>query len=287
MTYKEILFGALLTLPSFVGMQGESSSTLIFSEGTLCFDYPEQVPFEIKSLQKDLDAVKRGPNAMRQKLASITHRVRNPREDIDLQSLYYIMVQKLADPTPFQGQESLIKYSGADEKNLRFLKTDETRIFFEKLFKFIPDAFFDWNPVRFSRADLFHAHLIYNATERDLFLVFHAREYPDDLLAFSPSRFKLLDYFNEQLPAHLSTKNPTREFTRRNFVWSLQRNRMCAVDTTEETYKSLRDPDSDPSTLNQLALSDFGEKGEMAIVNYFPKERAPLFFDFLRGTGKK
>jgi len=97
-------------------------------------------------------------------------------------------------------------------------------------------------------------------------------------------RRKLLDYFEKSLEGSLNTLGLTPDVTRRNFIWSLKNNKICGFDTTQGNFRYLAEDPSFPLTLAQSKLSDLGAKGEIANINYFPREGVPLFLDFHRGT---
>lgn len=77
--------------------------------------------------------------------------------------------------------------------------------FIQHLFECIAQSF---NHIKLSETDLFHGHLI--KTENDLIIIFHAKEYPDDLY-----------WWNKEKSGY-TTKSP--EYYERNFLWSRNKN---------------------------------------------------------------
>ncbi len=288
--FKIISLTYLISFSAFAEISPEELTEIFDNssgEDVFCFSTENtSLPPDISKLLESLSSHGGSSHeVIRGHLASLTHKVNNVIEELDSHSVYYNRIKNLTNPNIFSGQERLSKYSGANANNIRFPKNVNTSNFFSELFHEIVFKTSQWNTIQLSRTDLFHAHIIVNHKENDIFLIFHAKEYPNDLIQFNPAQTALLKFLDETLDPSISIENPTKEFTRRNFVASLKRKKICGIDTSSATFSFLRDPSMDESTLNQAFFSENGSKGELAIVHYYPREGAPLFFDFLRGTG--
>lgn len=198
--------------------------------------------------------------------------------ELDEHSIYYQNIQKLPNKEIFHNQERLSLYSGASEKNIRLFTNQKLELFSKALFYHAIKLSKSWNRTKMSRTDLFHTHAIWNKKQKDILFVFHAKEYPNVILEQSPYAFRLIQEVGEHLPAHLNPYLPNKEYTRRNFVWSLKHQKICGIDTTLDEFKSLQSIFLN-STLDESKLRS--ENKDLFIINYFPKEKAPIFVDTL------
>jgi beta-xylosidase len=246
-----------------------------------------ELPESLQVLRVILSKVdKIDPAFIRKYLAQATHPVQDVHRELDELSSYYLATQKLDDPAVFAHQEQPSRFSGASARNVRVLKDPVVQSYLENLFQTIVDVSKDWNVTQLNRSDLFHAHMIYNQNRKDLLLVFHAKEYLNGEPSIEPGlpRRKLLEFFHEMPAEDLTVTSSIPGVTRRNFVWSLSENKIYGVDTTQSSNISFAAGEESSTTLEANKLSDLGSDGEIANLNYFPKEGVPLFLDFHRGV---
>lgn len=78
-------------------------------------------------------------------------------------------------------------------------------LFIQHLFECIAQNF---DHIKLTKTDLFHGHVI--TTENDIIIIFHAKEYPDDL------------YWWHSQKSGYTTQSP--EYHERNFLWSCNAN---------------------------------------------------------------
>jgi hypothetical protein len=124
-----------------------------------------------------------------------------------------------------------------------------------------------------SRADLFHCHLVYDATGPDLLAIFHAKEYPDDI---EPGKHAQAAGVDGGVVA-FDTTSPA--FASRNPIWSARTGRIYVPhfrDNTNPYRTLLLEPDlnvpGNPLFLDAVVLGDC-----IADINLFPRERVAPF----------
>ena len=193
----------------------------------------------------------------------------------------------------FSSQKNLIKLTrpqkikrnlvswASGAKSPRVFKDEKLTTLFANLFLKIEQSFSDIN---LNRLNLFHAHLV--GDDRvwggDIFLIFHAFEYPIDL-ELKKNRIAV----NRDIS--LATfRTGTRSFDRRNLIWSLRANKIWRVDTSKGSIFNhlIRSPAYDiypteVSRANTAQESYFGKV--VGDINYFPQEYKEPFIT--RGVG--
>jgi hypothetical protein len=285
------------TTPSSIEMMSVSSAWVnhIFKLSSdlrgdgICFGKPAtELPDSMIHLQARLTSLDHvDPDFVRHFFSDLTLLTTSAdvEREIDEKSIYFQKIKKLRNPTLFSGQERPSRFSGASIKNISLMKDKATERFFENLFKSVVLYSEAWNPTRLSRADLFHAHMIYSHEQKDILIVFHSKEYLDGEPSMGEGfpRRRLLEFIGESLSTEISLTRPTARATRRNYIWSLTKNKICGIDTTRETFATLAEEPVYRCTLDQRKLTELEKNGEIANINYFPAEQVPLFFDFHRG----
>jgi hypothetical protein len=225
---------------------------------------------------------------IRSYLAALSKRNTDARSEIDEKSKFYQETQKMGSAgTCFRGQEKVSRFCGAELNNMKLIEDKKLKEFLESLFEAIEAESVQWNPTVLSRADLFHAHVVYNRDNKDLVIVFHSKEYPNGEPSMEDGfpRRRFLDYFGESLGSGYHLANPTDRVTRRNFAWSLNENRLCGIDVTQAAFRGLSTDLNQSYALDPSKVTGVGESGEIANIDYFSKEGVPIYFDFHRGFG--
>ena len=250
-----------------------------------CKELPTSIetPEELQSILTLLspsNSVK--PDILRARITALMSPLREGTQSIDQASRIYQEAKKRS--LDFSKLEKPTWFAGGNEKNYRIPKNEPLETFLKRLFFLIPEQSLLWNPTQLSRADLFHAHLIYHRDLRDLILVFHAKEYPRDHPSLCSGCWmkKLFQTFALQLPRSIQSSPPTESYLRRNFLISLARKKLCGVNTQAPLFLKLAQDDGDGSTLDPLKLTDLDQEGLLMDIHFFAHEGAPLFIDLLR-----
>ena len=159
----------------------------------------------------------------------------------------------------------------------------------EKLFEMIKAT---QAGIEFSERDLFHGHIVAHEANRDIVVVFHAKEYPDQLL----NPFQRQRYIGAGLWTDTRTFGGAKSMDERNFLWTLCTNKLFLLTDpgrtgakADQDFAALiqRDGeplDSDGKVLGTVYENYFGT--ERLGVNYFPNHlNDPLFFAPRGGWG--
>lgn len=262
----------------------QSSST---ENSGFCNSLPAalRTPDEITSVLEQISqADPPSPEKVRNLIIQQTEPLAQGTQDIDLPSPIYLMTQELG--VSFSNLEKPSWFSGGNEKNYRLPKTASFGNYFKDLFIKVTETAIPWNPTVLSRSDLFHGHLIYHSTLKDLIIVFHAKEYPREnpSLCSGCSMRKLFDLFSLHLSPQIKTQPATDSYLRRNFIISLRQRKLCGANTRIRGFAPLAQSQGDGSTLDSVKASDLGKLGEIMNINFFASEGAPLFFDILKSA---
>lgn len=127
--------------------------------------------------------------------------------------------------------------------------------------------------------DLFHGHVVPNEATRDVVIVFHAKEYPSDVIgSFQKNRYAangLISTGSKSFASGSSLMN------QRNFVWTLKTNTVYLLDggnrmkDLDSDFGRLMSPEGDTRqlrsqerTMGTVQERQFGQ--ELFTVNYFP-----------------
>ncbi len=116
--------------------------------------------------------------------------------------------------------------SGNGEKPRRF--NDDITNYLEGLFKAININFPD---TKLNLIDLFHGHMVIDESysNGDVLIIFHSKEYPSNL-----EKQKTDIAIKEDPKLQLfDTKNG--EYKKRNYIWSLHKNKIWRIDTSEDS----------------------------------------------------
>lgn len=116
--------------------------------------------------------------------------------------------------------------SGNGEKPRRF--DEEITNYLEELFKVINKSFPD---TELNLIDLFHGHIVMDESyyNKDILIIFHSKEYPSNL-----EKQKTEMAIKEQPALQLfDTKNDV--YKKRNYIWSLRKNKIWRIDTREDS----------------------------------------------------
>lgn len=140
----------------------------------------------------------------------------------------------------------------------------------------------------FTERDLFHGHFVPNEANRDVVVVFHAKEYPVDMLnSFQIQRFQRL---NLETPNMFVFDADNPAMYERNFIWTLRTNKIYLVTgapkspSPASTFRDLMCLKGVfPTEPIQVKCGTMWEQNfgdELFSVNYFPTLLAsqPLFF---------
>lgn len=161
--------------------------------------------------------------------------------------------------------------------------------FMEKLFETIKTA---QAGIEFSERDLFHGHIVAHESNRDILVLFHAKEYPDQML----NHYQRKRYTDAGLWTDNRAFGDAKSMDERNFLWTLRTNKVFLLTDPARTGAKA-DPnfaelirrdneplDSDGKVLGTVYENYFGT--ELLGVNYFPKHvKDPLFFAPRGGWG--
>lgn len=182
----------------------------------------------------------------------------------------------------FSSLEKPTVFAGGEVKNYAIPSEVASSQFLSSLFKRVIASTESWNQTQLNRWDLFHAHMVYHSSLRDLFIVFHAKEYPygNPSMCQSCSIFRLFQFLDELPPSFVQSIPPHPSYSRRNYIWSFRRNILCGVDTTQMPFSVLALDWGDSSTLDENKVSDLGSQGKIMNINNFEAEGVPLFYDF-------
>ncbi|RKI15479.1 hypothetical protein D7Y15_13640 [Corallococcus sp. AB030] len=149
--------------------------------------------------------------------------------------------------------------------------------------------------VTFSRADLFHCHLVYDVSgpQPDILFLFHLKEYPSNIEADKSHDAHLIEPDIAEFTSHEDAGYP-----RRNAVYSLRMNRLWIINyirrydedlfvpvyKEEHPYLPLLTMTSRGASMlsnvygNPLAVGGDQLGDEFGTINYFPRELAhPIF----------
>ncbi|NOK19264.1 hypothetical protein [Corallococcus carmarthensis] len=183
----------------------------------------------------------------------------------------------------------------------RLFKQPKVEAFVEGLFQTVKASAENGNhlwgkcTVTFSRADLFHCHLVYDVsgTQPDILFLFHLKEYPSNIEADKSHDAHLIEPDIAEFKAHEDAG-----YTRRNAVYSLRMNRLWIINyirqIDEELYVPVYKADHPYVPLltaqsrakdmlenfmgNPLAVGGDQLGDEFGTINYFPRELAhPVF----------
>lgn len=141
------------------------------------------------------------------------------------------------------------------------------KIIFEKIAS-IYNSELEFMSMVLCRNNLFHGHVLYNETLKDIFIVFHAFEYPCDLEPQKSSQAKEIEpgideYDSEAIAA----------FAWRNAIYSVNNNCVYIPDISQEPYCSqLRRGPAEYCTLDETKVGT-----RLFDINYFPEENLPSF----------
>lgn len=118
------------------------------------------------------------------------------------------------------------------------------------------------------RNNLFHGHVRYNETLKDILIVFHAFEYPRDLEPLKSSQAKEIesgiDEYNSKAIA---------AFVWRNAIYSVNKNCVYIPNINQEPYCSqLKRGPAEYCTLDETKVGT-----RFFDINYFPEENLPPF----------
>ncbi len=116
--------------------------------------------------------------------------------------------------------------SGNGQKPRRF--NDSITNYFQELFLSIHNNFPD---TKLNVLDLFHGHMIIDkrSNPNDILIVFHSKEYPLDLEK-RKNESALKEYPNIE-----TFQTGTNSYLKRNYIWSLRKNKIWRINTSEET----------------------------------------------------
>lgn len=142
---------------------------------------------------------------------------------------------------------------------------------------------------KINERDLFHGHIVPNEANRDVAIIFHAKEYPDEEFGARGNMYQQLNLASPGL-ANFNLASPL--MPERNFVWTLSTNKIFLITGAPYSGKSAAQFDllmtsggSSPSALSMAAkqAATIQEKNfgvELFTVNYFPSQLASgeLFF---------
>lgn len=125
------------------------------------------------------------------------------------------------------------------------------------------------------RHDLFHGHWVYNEAAKDILIVFHAKEYPENLEQFKAGAAKVLEGVNYEPFA-----SADRRFKLRCPIWSMKQNKLLSTDFTasDNPYRELLDNPDLTQRDNPLLLSQTNLGTCIADVNCFSNEGVDSFF---------
>jgi hypothetical protein len=125
------------------------------------------------------------------------------------------------------------------------------------------------------RHDLFHGHWVYSDAAKDILIVFHAKEYPENLEQFKAGTAKVLEGANYE-----RFVSSDRRFKLRCPIWSMKQNKLFSTDFTasDNPYRDLLDSPDLANRDNPLLLSQANLGVCIADVNSFSNEGVKSFF---------
>lgn len=148
---------------------------------------------------------------------------------------------------------------------------------------------------KFTERDLFHGHILPNEANRDVVIVFHAKEYPDQIV----SSFR--DGWEQTLNLNTTGRSTfavsDQVMFERNFIWTLRTNKIFLItgapgsSSPHNDFKALMYEDgafpTDPTKAECKTVQERNFGRLMLSVNYFPTllSSQPLFFTPLGGWG--
>jgi hypothetical protein len=125
------------------------------------------------------------------------------------------------------------------------------------------------------RHDLFHGHWVFSDAAKDILIVFHAKEYPENLEQFKALAAKALEGAN-----YAAFASADRRFKLRCPIWSMKQNKLFSTDfsAADNPYRELLDSTDLGNRDNPLLLSQTNLGVCIADVNCFSNEGVPSFF---------
>ena len=125
------------------------------------------------------------------------------------------------------------------------------------------------------RHDLFHGHWVFSDAAKDILIVFHAKEYPENLEQFKAGAAKALEGANYEAFA-----SADRRFKLRCPIWSMKQNKLFSTDfaASDNPYRELLDNTDLTNRDNPLLLSQTNLGVCIADVNCFSNEGVKSFF---------